>query len=154
MSPREAQAASPTEHETLLVVLQHHSRFALGAPVDIGLVKSLAKPDGNMTGIAFEAAEETYAKRLQLLGDRAGCFPRGNLGGCWRPVFCVYGPDLVALGRQGARLVGKVIRGEQPADIPVEQPDRYVMSINLKTARLLGIVVPPSLLAGADEVIE
>jgi putative ABC transport system substrate-binding protein len=64
------------------------------------------------------------------------------------------GPDLVALGRQSARLVDKIIRGEHPADIPVEQPDRYVMSINLKTARLLGVVVPPSLLARADEVIE
>jgi putative ABC transport system substrate-binding protein len=64
------------------------------------------------------------------------------------------GPDLVSLGRQGSRLVDKIIRGERPADIPVEQPDRYVMSINLKTARLLGITVPPSLIAGADEVIE
>ena len=43
--------------------------ISVGAPVDIGLVKSLAKPGGNMTGVTFEAAEETYAKRLQLLAE-------------------------------------------------------------------------------------
>jgi putative tryptophan/tyrosine transport system substrate-binding protein len=64
------------------------------------------------------------------------------------------GPDLVSLGRQSARLVDKIIRGERPADIPVEQPARYVMSINLRTANALSLVVPPSMLARADEVIE
>ena len=64
------------------------------------------------------------------------------------------GPDLVSLGRQSARLVDKIIKGERPADIPVEQPSQYVMSINLKTAKALGLTVPPSLLARADEVIE
>jgi putative ABC transport system substrate-binding protein len=212
--------------------------ISVGAPVDIGLVKSLAKPGGNMTGISFEAAEETYAKRLQLLkeivpdvshvailgaaGDPNFGFAMTSLkrsapslGVSITPFeiesadelgqafdemkraqaqavlvvagYLTYssikktadlalnyhlpschgfkeaapagalislGPDLVSLGRQGSRLVDKIIRGERPADIPVEQPDRYVMSINLKTARLLGITVPPSLIAGADEVIE
>lgn len=64
------------------------------------------------------------------------------------------GPDLVSMGRQGARLVDKIIRGGSPMDIPVEQPTQYVMSINLKTATALGVTVPPALLAGADEVIE
>lgn len=211
---------------------------SVGAPVDIGLVKSLAKPGGNMTGVTFEAAQETYAKRLQLLtelvpglsrvailaaaGDPNVAFAMESLkrsapglGVSITPIelksvddlerafdemkrtrmqavlvvagYLTYtsikktadlalanhlpschgfkeaaaagglislGPDLVALGRQGARLVDKIIRGEQPADIPVEQPDRYVMDINLKTARSLGLVVPPSLLAGADQVIE
>jgi putative ABC transport system substrate-binding protein len=50
--------------------------------------------------------------------------------------------------------VDKIIRGERPGDIPVEQPARYVMSINLRTAKALSLVVPPSMLARADEVIE
>jgi putative ABC transport system substrate-binding protein len=212
--------------------------ISVGAPVDIGLVKSLAKPGGNMTGISFEAAQETYAKRLQLLteivpgisnvailgaaGDPNVAFAMASLkrsapglgvtvtlleiksaddlGQAFEEMkrahvqallvvagYLTYstikktvdlalnyrlpschafkeaapaggliglGPDLVSLGRQASRLVDKIIRGEHPADIPVEQPDRYVMSINIKTARLLGIIVPPSLLAGADEVIE
>ena len=211
---------------------------SVGAPVDIGLVKSLAKPGGNMTGVTFEAAQETYAKRLQLLtelvpglsrvavlaavGDPNVAFAMASLkrsapglGVSIAPIefksvddlepafdemkrtqmqallvvagYLTYtnikkttdlaltshlpschgfkeavaagglislGPDLVALGRQGARLVDKIIQGERPADIPVEQPDRYVMDINLQTARSLGLVVPPSLLAGADQVIE
>jgi putative ABC transport system substrate-binding protein len=64
------------------------------------------------------------------------------------------GPDLVSLGRQSARLVDKIIKGERPADIPVEQPAQYVMSMNLRTAKALGLTVPPSLLARADELIE
>jgi putative ABC transport system substrate-binding protein len=64
------------------------------------------------------------------------------------------GPDLVSLGRQGARLVDKIIRGQRPADIPVEQPAQYSMAVNLKTAKSLGLHVPPSMVAGADVVIE
>lgn len=212
--------------------------ISVGAPVDIGLVKSLAKPGGNMTGIAFEAAEETYAKRLQLLKEIVpGVSDVAILGAAGDPNFAFamtslkrsapglgvsitpfeiksaddlehafddmkraqmqavlvvagfltyinikktadlalshrlpschgfkeaapagglisLGPDLISLGRQGCRLVDKIIRGERPADIPVEQPDRYVLSINLKTAKSLGVVVPPAVLAGADEVIE
>lgn len=64
------------------------------------------------------------------------------------------GPDLVALGRQSARLVDKIINGARPADIPVEQPTQYLMCINLKAARSLGLTMPPALLARADEVIE
>jgi putative ABC transport system substrate-binding protein len=57
------------------------------------------------------------------------------------------GPDLLALGRQGARLIDKIIKGARPAGIPVEQPTQYITTINLKTAKAL-------LLASADEVIE
>ena len=64
------------------------------------------------------------------------------------------GPDLQAVTRQGAGLVDKIIKGARPADLPVEQPTEYVMAINLKTAKTLGLTIPPSLLARADEVIE
>jgi putative ABC transport system substrate-binding protein len=212
--------------------------ISVGAPVDIGLVKSLAKPGGNMTGVTFEAAEETYAKRLQLLTEiMPGLSRVAVLGAAGDPNFpfamislrqsapglsvlitpveinsagdlkrafdemkqaqmqavlvvsgsltygsiketadlalanrlpschgfkeavaagglISLGPDLVSLGRQSARLVDKIIRGERPGDIPVEQPTQYVMSINLRTAKALNLIVPPSILASADEVIE
>ena len=64
------------------------------------------------------------------------------------------GPDLLSLGRQSARLVDKIVRGERPEEIPVEQPAQYVTSINLRTAKTLGLTVPLSLLARAEEVIE
>jgi putative ABC transport system substrate-binding protein len=58
------------------------------------------------------------------------------------------------LAKQSARIIDKIIKGEQPANIPVEQPDRYTISVNLKTAKALGVTIPPALLVGADEVIE
>ena len=64
------------------------------------------------------------------------------------------GPDLSAITRQAAAQIDKIIKRAKPADIPVEQPTRYDLYINLKTARLLNLTIPPPLLARADEVIE
>jgi putative ABC transport system substrate-binding protein len=212
--------------------------ISVGAPVDIGLVESLAHPGGNMTGTTFEATSETYAKRLQLLKEILPNLSRvavlgasddpnfpfamqsldqsapalhvsitpiqlsstEGLGNAFKEMNAArseglivvsgsltysnntaiaalalaqglpschgfreavtegglisLGPDLRVLARQSARLVDKILKGAHAGDLPVEQPDRYVTSVNLKTAKTLGITVPPTLLARADEVIE
>jgi putative ABC transport system substrate-binding protein len=65
-----------------------------------------------------------------------------------------YGPDLVGQFRQAASYVDRILRGEKPANLPVQPPNKYELIINLKTAKALGVDVPSSLLARADEVIE
>jgi len=212
--------------------------LSVGAPVEIGLVPSLAHPGGTMTGVTFEAATETYAKRLQILkeivpalewvavlrargdanvpfamqslersapqlgitlqpvevasaDDLDSAFARiaasgaqaliiiagsltfvanariASLALAYRLPSCSgfretvqagglvsLGPDFVAIARQGAGYVDKIIHGSKPADLPVEQPTRYETYVNQKTAKALGLAIPPSLLARANEVIE
>jgi putative ABC transport system substrate-binding protein len=211
---------------------------AVGAPIEIGLVESLPRPGGNMTGITFEAAAETYGKRLQILkeilpklsrvavlqaqedanakfamasleraapnlgvslsrigvgssGDLASAFDEMERRQCEAVVVIAgvltygsgqqiadlalahhlpschafretvaagglvsLGPDLVAAWRQAAGYVDKIIHGTEPKELPVQQPTRYELAINLKTAKVLNLEMPAALVARADEVIE
>jgi putative ABC transport system substrate-binding protein len=65
-----------------------------------------------------------------------------------------YGPDLIDLWRRGAVYIDKILKGAKPAELPVEQASKYQLVINLKTAKALGLTIPPSLLQRADEVIQ
>ena len=204
-----------------------------GDPIATGLITSLARPDGNLTGLSGAAAE-LAAKSLELIPELVPAARRvGVLGNARDPfvgpfveqiqqaapkvrlevrriivrssdeldgafatmarervdaamiqgslsdkltvglalkyrlpslstqksavragILMSYSASLAERGHEIARYVDKILRGAKPADLPVQQPTRYEMAVNLKTARALGLTVPPTLLARADEVIE
>jgi putative ABC transport system substrate-binding protein len=208
--------------------------------VELGLVQSLARPGGNVTGITVDAGPEIEAKRLELLRDVASRISRvafvgskadwespmgqavrrggrvlalrlvlaehplsasrpdyeaalavvtreradavfvaqGGFGFAYQkdlaafaarnrlpavaayrsfPVaggLMSYGPSLSELYRRAAGYVAKILEGAKPADLPVEQPTKFEFIINLRTAKALGLTIPPAVLARADEVLE
>jgi putative tryptophan/tyrosine transport system substrate-binding protein len=212
--------------------------LAVGAPVDIGLVQSLDRPSGNMTGVTFEAAIQTYAKRLQILTEIVPNLERvavlrtigdpnvtyamksivqaapalkvvlqlvdiktaDDLPNAFQTMKSLkaqallvissavtygaskqiaelalahllpscspfreeveagglvsLGPDMEVMAQQGADLVNRIIKGAKPSELPVQQPTRYEIFLNVRTAKTLGLALPEGLLGRADHVIE
>ena len=65
-----------------------------------------------------------------------------------------YGPDLLAISRLAAGYVDRILKGEKPAELPVQAPTNYELLVNMVTAKAMGVTIPPALLARADEVVE
>jgi len=142
------------------------------APVGSGRVDSLAHPGGNVTGLsrAFSDVTRAYAQALYLMDDPILFAHRAILlklaSAARLPIIgdlrrfpeagalVSYGPDSYDLFRRSATYVDRILRGSKPADLPVEQPTRFELVINLGTAKALGLTIPDKLLALADDVIE
>jgi putative ABC transport system substrate-binding protein len=121
---------------------------------DGAIAEFARQPDGGLVALSNPILASNYA-RLHALAARyhlptVYSYPiYARTGG-----LISYGPDNVALFHDVAGYVDKILRGAKPGDLPVQQPTRFVLAVNLKTANALGLTVPQSILARADEVIE
>lgn len=124
---------------------EDEARAVLGA-VRKGEVDGIFSPrllSLNIPGSILELAPQ---RAIPTMFDDPFFVERGGLAS--------YAADLYGLGRQAARLVDKILKGARPGDVPVEQPTKFELAINLKAARALGIEIPQSILIRADRVIE
>jgi putative ABC transport system substrate-binding protein len=117
-------------------------RAGVGARVDAIVVVS-----SRLMLVNQQRITELAARHRMLLVGGWGAWPQAG-------ALFSYGPDLDVLVRQAATDVDKVLRGARPGDIPIVQPTKFELIINRRTAKVLGLTIPPSLLQRADQVIE
>jgi putative ABC transport system substrate-binding protein len=129
--------------------------FKVHGPSDfVGAFETIAKSHVNAVAVTedgeFAASFKTIAalaagKKLPSIGSKEFAEAGGLVG---------YGVNILSLYRRAAYFVDRILKGSKPADLPIEQPTRFDFVINLKTAKTLGLTVPPSMLARVDELIE
>jgi putative ABC transport system substrate-binding protein len=130
--------------------------FVLNGPVDFedaldaaarGRAEAVVVLSGSVIGAHYRRLVEIVARRrLPVIYPDRYFVDAGGL--------MSYGPSIRELHRRAAGYVDRILKGARPAELPVEQPTKFELTVNLKTARALGLTIPPSVLARADEVIE
>jgi putative tryptophan/tyrosine transport system substrate-binding protein len=155
-----ANAADPVFAKSFL---DQANRVGSGTKSEI-ISMTISGPDELEAGFATAAKEKADAVVFQasLPAKRAADLaiahrlPAATIIRAFAEVggLMAFGPDAPSLNRRAATFVDKILRGEKPASIPVEQPTKFNLVINIKTAKTIGLIVPPTLIARADEVIE
>lgn len=130
----------------LPVTMSEDLPVAFGRAESAGIEALFVIDDGTMTKQRHDVVALAAPRSLPIVSIYKDFAQAGGL--------IAYGPNLDACYRHTAYYVDKLLRGAPPSDLPVEQPSRFDLLINLKTARALGLAVSPSLLARADEIIE
>jgi putative tryptophan/tyrosine transport system substrate-binding protein len=111
-----------------------------------GVDAVVVEPDAMFMSAQRQITTLTIEHQLPAMDESPGFVQDGGL--------ISYGSSITEMTRRSAMFVDKILKGIKPADLPIEQPTKYALVINLKTAKALGLTIPPSLLARADEVIE
>ena len=140
------------------------SARAIGCEVDVVRVKKEQDIDAAMAAIAQrripavlqgDAFFSSRANQIIKLAERYAIpIMHPTRASVVAGGLIAYAPDVIEMTRTAGLYAGRILKGDRPADLPVQQPTKYVLTINLRTAKKLGIAVPLTLLARADEVIE
>ena len=130
-------------------------RVLVGSKVSARTVTEATKARSTALAVTLHSLANSNQKRIADLAARnrlPAIYPRGDYvesGG-----LISYGPDQAESYRRAASMVDKILKGTKPADIPVEQPTKFELLINLKTAKALGLMIPPVVMMRAEKVIK
>jgi putative ABC transport system substrate-binding protein len=143
---REAARAKAVQLEILKASTEGEIDAAFASLVQLQADALLVGPDVFLYSRREQLVALAARYRIPAIHEWHGAVAAGGL--------VSYGADITGVFRQLGIYAGKILKGAKPADLPVEQPTRFELVVNLKTAKALGLTVPPSILARADEVIE